>query len=103
LEVDALVPKRFMLHFRAIRPPGSYWAPLATTLIKAGAKVSGMDSRGRTPLHIAAEFDDVRAAEVLIQEGARVMARNVTGRTPLDYAESAPMIKLLKARGATER
>ncbi len=72
-------------------------------LLKAGAKVSGMDSQGRTPLHLAAKFDNVRAAEVLIREGAKVMARDVTGRTPLDYAESAPMIKLLKANGATER
>jgi hypothetical protein len=72
-------------------------------LLKAGAKVSGMDSQGRTPLHLAATFDNVRAAEVLIKEGAKVMARDETGRTPLDYAESAPMIKLLKASGATER
>jgi len=72
-------------------------------LLKAGAKVSGMDSQNRTPLHLAAKFDNVRAAEVLIKEGAKVMARNVAGRTPLDYAESAPMINLLKANGATER
>lgn len=72
-------------------------------LIRAGAKVSGMDSSRKTPLHIAAEFDNIRAAEVLIQEGARVMARDKEGRTPLDYAESAGMIRLLKANGATER
>jgi ankyrin repeat protein len=72
-------------------------------LLKAGANVSGMDSQGRTPLHLAAKFDNVRAAEVLIKEGAKVMARDETGRTPLDYAESASMIKLLKASGATER
>jgi ankyrin repeat protein len=72
-------------------------------LLKAGAKVSGMDSQGRTPLHLAAKSDNVRAAEVLIKEGAKVMARDESGRTPLDYAESAPMIKLLKANGATER
>jgi ankyrin repeat protein len=72
-------------------------------LLKAGAKVSGMDENGRTPLHIAARFDNFVAAEVLIQEGARVMARDKEGRTPLDYAESARMIKLLKANGAVER
>jgi ankyrin repeat protein len=72
-------------------------------LLKAGAKVSGMDSRGRTPLHIAAEADNVRGAEILIGEGARVMARDGVNKTPLDYAESAAMIRLLKANGATER
>jgi ankyrin repeat protein len=71
-------------------------------LLKAGAKVSGMDSQGRTPLHIAAKFDNVRAAEILIKEGAKVMPRDRTGKTPLDYAESAPMIMLLKQNGATE-
>jgi uncharacterized protein len=72
-------------------------------MLTAGAKVSGMDSQGRTPLHLAAKFDNVWAAEVLINEGAKVMARDAAGRTPLDYAESAPMIRLLKVSGATER
>jgi hypothetical protein len=30
------------------------------------------------------------------------MARDAMGKTPLENAESAPMIKLLKASGATE-
>jgi ankyrin repeat protein len=72
-------------------------------LLKAGARVSGMDSQGRTPLHFAAEDDNVRAAEILIREGARVMAKDAAGRTPLDYAESASMIRLLKRNGATEQ
>lgn len=74
-----------------------------TRLLRAGAKISGMDSKGRTPLHIAAKWDNVRAAELLIRAGARVMARDEQGRTPLDYAESASMIQLLKKHGATER
>ena len=73
------------------------------SLLKVGAKVSGVDSRGRTPLHVAAKFDRVRAAEILIREGAKVMPRDKNGKTPLDYAESAAMIKLLKQNGATER
>jgi ankyrin repeat protein len=72
-------------------------------LLEAGAKVSGVDSIGRTPLHIAAENDNVRAAEILIREGAKVMPRDGAGKTPLDYAESSAMIKLLKQNGATER
>jgi ankyrin repeat protein len=71
-------------------------------LLQAGAKVSGMDSKGRTPLHIAAQHDNERAAEILIIQGIKIMARDKMGKTPLDYAESASMIKLLKGNGATE-
>ena len=74
-----------------------------TRLLKAGAKVSGMDEHGRTPLHVAAKSDNVIAAEILIRAGARLMAKDVQGKTPLDYAESATMIALLKRNGATER
>ncbi len=72
-------------------------------MLAKGAKVSGMDEVGKTPLHVAAEYDNVIAAEILIAEGARVMAKDKKGRSPLDYAESASMIKLLKKNGAIER
>jgi ankyrin repeat protein len=71
-------------------------------LLKAGAKVSGMDSHMRTPLHWAAKADNIRGAEILIEQGARVMAKDSDNRTPLDFAESAEMIRLLKAAGAVE-
>jgi ankyrin repeat protein len=72
-------------------------------LIKAGAKISGMDDAGQTPLHVAAKKDNVRAAQILIKEGAKIMPKDRAGKTPLDYAESAAMIKLLKQNGATEQ
>jgi len=72
-------------------------------LLKAGAKVSGRDWQGRTPLHVAAAANNLWAAEFLIALGAKIMARDDAGKTPLDYAETGPMIELLKANGATER
>jgi ankyrin repeat protein len=78
-------------------------ARVIQALLAAGARVSAMDHRGRTPLHIAAEIDHLQAAQILIAEGARVMARDKTDRTPLDYAESKQMIQLLKKHGALER
>lgn len=72
-------------------------------LIKRGARVAGRDSTGRTPLHIAAQHNNVAAARLLLDSGSTVMPRDEKGRTPLDMAESSAMIKLLKQHGATER
>jgi ankyrin repeat protein len=71
-------------------------------LLEHGAKVSAMDSRGRTPLHLAAKFDNIVAARLLLKEGCRVMAKDALGKTPLDYTESKEMILLLKKYGAKE-
>lgn len=72
-------------------------------LLKAGAYISGRDEMGRTPLHIAAKYNNYRGAQILIEAGAKIMDRDKDGRTPLDYAESAEMIKLLKKHGAKEQ
>ena len=71
-------------------------------LLKSGAKVSSMDSRGRTPLHLAAKENNVVAAKILLESGCRVMPKDALGKTPLDYAESSEMISLLKKHGAKE-
>jgi Ankyrin repeats (3 copies)/Ankyrin repeat len=72
-------------------------------LLRAGAFVSSTDCYKKlTPLHVAAKFQSAAATNVLLKEGAKVMAKDSDGKTPLDYAESGPVIKLLKAYGARE-
>lgn len=71
-------------------------------ILETGAKVSGMDTNGMTPLHEAAKADNLKAAEILIEAGSKISPRDKLGKQPLDYAESAAMIKLLKDYGAKE-
>lgn len=76
---------------------------ILSELIARGAHVSSLDSNKQTPLHIAAEYNNLTAAQLLLKAGAKVMPRDARGNTPLDLAESGEMIKLLKSHGATER
>lgn len=79
-----------------------YARDILTELIKAGAYVSGKTEKGQTPLHVAAQFNNIEAANILLKSGAKIMPKDDSGNTPLDYAESAEMIKLLKDYGAKE-
>jgi ankyrin repeat protein len=72
-------------------------------LIQAGAHISSRDEYERTPLHIAAKYNNLIAAEMLIGGGAKLMDKDNDGKTPLDYAKSGEMIKLLKSHGAKEQ
>lgn len=71
-------------------------------LIEHGAHVAGRDAEGRTPLHIAAESNNMVAAHMLIDSGSTIMPKDNSGKTPLDLAQSSAMIKLLKQHGAVE-
>jgi hypothetical protein len=64
-------------------------------LLKKGAFVSDSASDGKTPLHIAAERDNLYAAKLLIKWGAKKSVEDIKGKTPFDYAKSTKMIKLL--------
>jgi ankyrin repeat protein len=81
----------------------SYAEKILQELIKKGAFVSAQDENGKTPLHIAAEYNHLYAARLLLKSGTKVMPKDKKGKTPLDYAESAEMIKLLKEHGAKEQ
>jgi len=71
---------------------------LAKLLIKYGARVDGRDDRGRTALHFAVDYDDMRrlglersesvkrhisTAEVLLSAGADINALDRVGASPL--------------------
>lgn len=74
---------------------------LINHFIDKGAYVSRIDNNGRTPLHFAAQYNNLYAAQKLLQAGCKIMTRDFKGKTPLDLAESKEMIKLLKKYGAT--
>jgi ankyrin repeat protein len=62
-----------------------------------------MDDRRKTPLHWAAEHDDVETAESLLNAGVDIEARTSWSATPLDCAAtmgSTKVADLLLARGA---
>jgi ankyrin repeat protein len=78
-------------------------AAIRALLAKRPELVNGADADGTTPLHWAADLDDVVAAELLIRAGADVKAANRYGVTPLYSAAlngNAAMLELLLAAGA---
>jgi ankyrin repeat protein len=85
-----------------LRDAPIYARLIIESLLRYGAHVSAQDGSGRTPLHIAAKSNNIVGAKILMEAGAKIMPRDDKGKTPLDYAESAEMIKLLKAHGAKE-
>jgi len=72
-----------------------YARKILEQLIKAGAYVSGKDESGKTPLHIAAQEDNILAARILVKHGAKLKEKDNAGKMPYDYAKSEEMIKLL--------
>jgi ankyrin repeat protein len=72
-------------------------------LLKQGADVNAPQGDGATPLHWAAQVDDLVIADALIRAGARPGRANDVGATPLYLActnRSASMVERLLAAGA---
>ena len=66
-------------------------------------QVDKKDKFGRTPLHIAAEYNRLTIAKLLITHGANINAQDYNGETPLHkavYNQRIGIIKLLLDKGA---
>jgi len=97
---DAEIKKK--IENESLKDSPLYARLIIQSLLQHGALVSARDSDGMTPLHIAAKYNNIVGAKMLIEAGSKIMPRDDKGKTPLDYAESAEMIKLLKAHRAKE-
>jgi ankyrin repeat protein len=66
-------------------------------------RISSRDDEGKTPLHVAVEWNQKDVAELLLAKGADVNAKGKDDWTPLDAAVGharKDIVKLLLAKGA---
>lgn len=70
---------------------------IARELLSAGSPlaVNARNSKGLTPLHIAASYGNTRIARLLLEKGADVNAQDVGGNTPLHCTATKKMRTLL--------
>lgn len=74
-------------------------------LLKSGAQINAVDSRGLTPLSyaLASDYPSLEVVKALIKAGAELNTKDVAGDSPLDWAEKFPspeVLAELKAAGA---
>jgi ankyrin repeat protein len=77
---------------------------MARLLVEAGAQVNAVQQGGWTPLHEAADKDQLETAELLLSNGADPDAANDDGLTPLALARRKSfdqMAALLQQHGAS--
>lgn len=78
---------------------------IAKILLTNGSEVDPRKDTGQTPLHIAAQYDNLKIASILLEHGANVISINNRHATPLHMVAfcgqgSAQMAELLLVNGA---
>lgn len=63
--------------------------------------INSVDSKGRTPLHVAVQNSNIALAKVLLSNNAIVNAQDFAGNTALHYADSPNMCLLLLEQGSS--
>lgn len=98
-DLDAIIEKdedgHFLLHNIAL---GQYadvndLKNLIRDVIALGVPVDVQDDEGNTPLHLAAQNNQLAIVEALVTAGANLAAKNDQGETPSQSAESCGALK----------
>eukprot|EP00434_Breviolum_minutum_P030481 symbB.v1.2.026954.t1/scaffold2731.1/size72017/2 len=77
--------------FRGNLPALRHWIRVAPASVHEKESLYG-----NTPLHVAAYWGNVEAAELLLSKGAAVDATNLAGKTPLDLARKEDHKKVVR-------
>lgn len=72
--------------FRAVEAQNAAWVQ---SCIEAGAGVNARNSRGKTPLHVAAELGAAEIVRMLVKNGGDVLAQDEDGNKPRTVAQPA--------------
>ena len=70
---------------------------LALSLLSRWHDVDQLDTSGFSPLHLAAQTNDITFVLPLLQQGAKVDVHNKFGKTPTDLASDPAIIKMLQS------
>lgn len=84
-----------LLHFAIL---GKASASVFQELCARGCLINAANKLQQTPLHLAAQKDNVEIVRILLDRKADTRARNASHHTPLDCANSAAMKDLFKSR-----